>query len=196
VPDRSSDAPPLAKRARLDPPANDRPIKSGHDFRAEPLGLTPAGSPSPTAGNRSAQDGTNSASHESGIANALSPNKAEDPWANSIIDPQDLLASLGSSLAFGGSQPPSFLADVGMYRSLTPNDTPESSKDSRASEPNTDISEEVHLDLDLNWQTQDCDLFFDAVVLVNPEALDGEDLKGFVLDDMADDCSSFRFDPR
>jgi hypothetical protein len=83
-----------------------------------------------------------------------------------------------------------------MYRSLTPNDTPESSKDSRASEPNTDISEEVHLDLDLNWQTQDCDLFFDAVVLVNPEALDGEDLKGFVLDDMADDCSSFRFDPR
>jgi hypothetical protein len=88
------------------------------------------------------------------------------------------------------------LANVGTYRYLTPNDTPESSKDSGASEPNTDISEEVHLDLDLNWQMHDCDLVFDAVVLENFEALDGEDLKGFVLDDIADDCSSFRFGPR
>ena len=47
------------------------------------------------------------------------------------------------------------------YRSLTPNDTPESSKDSGASEPNSDIAENSGLDMDIKWRAFDSDLLMD-----------------------------------
>ncbi len=81
----------------------------------------------------------------------------EDPWANSTIDPQSLFASFGPLEPMTGA----LLSDLTAYRSMTPNDTPESSKDSGASEPNSDISEGAHIDIDLSWQALDGDLLVD-----------------------------------
>lgn len=84
---------------------------------------------------------------------------AEDPWAVSTIDPQTLFSGLGSSLeAVTGT----LLPDFSTYRSLTPNDTPESIKDSGASEPTSDIAEGMALDIDLQLgQPFDNDLLYD-----------------------------------
>lgn len=76
-----------------------------------------------------------------------------DPWTNSTIDPQTLLNNLGLEKGFN-----SMFADLSQYRSGTPNDTPESAKDSGASEPNSDVSEGVNLEIDFDWQTMDTDL--------------------------------------
>jgi hypothetical protein len=83
---------------------------------------------------------------------------AEDPWVNSTIDPQHLFAGLGRQL---DTVTGTFVTDFGTYRSLTPNDTPESSKDSGVSEGNSDIAEGAVLDIDLQVQTLDNDLLFD-----------------------------------
>lgn len=72
---------------------------------------------------------------------------AVDPWSNSTIDPQSLMSNLG--LENGGFR--NVIGDLNVYRSLTPNDTPESSKDSGSSEPNSDISEGVSLEIDFGW---------------------------------------------
>lgn len=77
---------------------------------------------------------------------------AAEPWMNSI-DPQTLLNNLGLDKGFNPT-----LTDLTQYRSGTPNDTPESAKDSGASEPNSDVSEGVSLEIDFNWQTMDTDL--------------------------------------
>lgn len=74
-----------------------------------------------------------------------------DPWANATIDPHDLLQSF-QPFETGAN---GAISDLNVYRSITPNDTPESSKDG-VSEPNSDISEGVGLDInvdvfDENW---------------------------------------------
>lgn len=74
---------------------------------------------------------------------------ATDPWANSTIDPQTLLQNLGFENGL-----PNIINEANMYRSFTPKDTPESSKDG-ASEPNSDISEGAALDIEMNWATLD-----------------------------------------
>ncbi|GKT88666.1 LOW QUALITY PROTEIN: C2H2 type zinc finger domain protein [Colletotrichum tofieldiae] len=90
-----------------------------------------------------------------------------DAWATTI-DPQSLFNNLGKfELGANG-----VISDMGVYRSLTPNDTPESSKDSGSSEPNSDISEGVHLDIDLNWQPVDVDLLLD-MNSINMDGLGG-----------------------
>ena len=77
---------------------------------------------------------------------------ALDPWADATIDPHDLFQSFqGFESGAGGA-----ISDINVYRSITPNDTPESSKDG-LSEPNSDISEGVGLDINLDifddtWQ--------------------------------------------
>jgi hypothetical protein len=91
----------------------------------------------------------------------------EDPWAGSTIDPQSLLASFAPLEPMAGG----LLSDLSMYRSMTPNDTPESSKDSGASEPNSDVSETAHIDIDINWQPFDADLLLD-MNNVNMEGFD------------------------
>jgi hypothetical protein len=78
-----------------------------------------------------------------------------DPWANSTIDPQTLLQHLGFENGL-----PNIINDANMYRSFTPKDTPESSKDG-ASEPNSDISEGAALDIDMNWGTLDNEALMD-----------------------------------
>lgn len=75
-----------------------------------------------------------------------------DPWANATIDPHDLFQNIqGFESGAGGA-----ISDMNIYRSITPNDTPESSKDG-VSEPNSDVSDGVALDISLdifdeNWQ--------------------------------------------
>lgn len=77
---------------------------------------------------------------------------ATDPWANATIDPNDLFQNFqGFESGAGGA-----ISDMNVYRSITPNDTPESSKDG-VSEPNSDISDGVGLDISLDifdekWQ--------------------------------------------
>lgn len=76
-----------------------------------------------------------------------------DPWAMSTMDTHALLSNLGFENGL-----PTVMNEFRLYRSLTPNDTPESSKDSGASEPNSDISEGAALEIDMNWQSIDTDL--------------------------------------
>lgn len=122
----------------------------------------------------------------------------EDPWANSTIDPQSLFAGFAPLESMNGN----IFSDISAYRSVTPNDTPESSKDSGASEPNSDIAEGAHLDIDLNWQPIDTDLLLDMnnVNMEGYESLDhdmlGSDPMQFSsLDDMTTDFSKpFQFD--
>ncbi|KAK8123271.1 hypothetical protein PG999_003189 [Apiospora kogelbergensis] len=83
------------------------------------------------------------------------------------IDPQELF-QFGFESGGGGA-----IMDMGVYRSITPNDTPESSKDSASSEPNSDVSEGVALDVRLDlgldtWQPFEGDSF------VNMGAMDME----------------------
>ncbi|KAI3337382.1 hypothetical protein HD806DRAFT_37456 [Xylariaceae sp. AK1471] len=62
------------------------------------------------------------------------------------IDPQELLfAVTGLEMGGGGA-----ISDMNVYRAITPNDTPESSKDSASSEPNSDVSEGVALNVTLD----------------------------------------------
>ncbi|KJK77384.1 hypothetical protein H634G_07123 [Metarhizium anisopliae BRIP 53293] len=89
-------------------------------------------------------------------------------WAGCTIDPQALLSNLGFENGL-----PTIISDANLYRSLTPKDTPESSKDSGSSEPNSDISEGAALEIDMTWQTFDTDLLLD----LNNASLEG-DLSG------------------
>ncbi|KAK3898102.1 hypothetical protein C8A05DRAFT_38325 [Staphylotrichum tortipilum] len=76
-----------------------------------------------------------------------------------MVDPQDLFQGYGRSLE---SVTGSFVPELGMNRSVTPNDTPESSKDSGMSEPNSDITEGTSLDIDLEWPSIDNDLLWNT----------------------------------
>ena len=119
----------------------------------------------------------------------------EDPWANSTIDPQSLFSGFGMDSTSSHT-----LLDINLYRSSTPNDTPESSKDSGASEPNSDISEGMNLDIDLNWQSTDADVLLDLnnISMEGYDSLDGDligDAFQFSLDDANPDFSKpFQFD--
>jgi hypothetical protein len=62
------------------------------------------------------------------------------------IDPQELLFAVNGVEVGGGGA----ISDMNVYRSITPNDTPESSKDSALSEPNSDVSEGVALNVTLD----------------------------------------------
>jgi hypothetical protein len=84
-----------------------------------------------------------------------------DPWANATIDPHDLLQSFQTFETGAGGA----ISDINVYRSITPNDTPESSKDG-VSEPNSDISEGVNLDINV-------DIFDDSWMPFGPSETDG-----------------------
>ena len=78
--------------------------------------------------------------------------KETDPWAENTIDPLAIFQNIAPESGALGA-----ISDMSVYRSITPNDTPESSKDG-ISEPNSDVSEGVALDINLdifgddNWQ--------------------------------------------
>jgi hypothetical protein len=72
----------------------------------------------------------------------------EDLWANATIDPHDLFQAFQPFESGAGGA----ISDMNVYRSITPNDTPESSKDG-VSEPNSDISDGVGLDISLDMNS-------------------------------------------
>lgn len=76
------------------------------------------------------------------------------------IDPQNLLAPLVPDM---GIMIPGVINDLSLYRSTTPpEDTPESSKDSGVSDPNSDIPETGALDIEMSFQPFD-DTMFDTL---------------------------------
>lgn len=83
----------------------------------------------------------------------LVPQGLDQAWSMATIDPQDLFQSMGILESGGGGA----ISDMAVYRSITPNDTPESStsKESATSEPNSDVSEGVALNvtLDMGFDT-------------------------------------------
>jgi hypothetical protein len=104
---------------------------------------------------------------------------AMDSWANATIDPHDLLQSFQPFETGAGGA----ISDLNVYRSITPNDTPESSKDG-VSEPNSDISEGVGLDINV-------DIFDDNWMPFGPGETDGLfDLNSFNVNS-ADDFTMF-----
>ncbi|CEJ81995.1 hypothetical protein VHEMI02089 [[Torrubiella] hemipterigena] len=115
-------------------------------------GQTPGafvGTPMGTGMKRSAS--TASKTTTTGKAVALPPRAASaDPWAGSVIDRQVLLCNLGYEKGL-----PSLLNDINLYLSNSPNDTPESSK---SSEPTSELSDGVPVELDMNWQNFDTDM--------------------------------------
>lgn len=74
------------------------------------------------------------------------PEVTSDAWANATIDPNELVRTFQQFEGGAGGA----ISDVNIYRSITPNDTPESSKDG-LSEPTSDISEGVTLDIGLEF---------------------------------------------
>lgn len=84
----------------------------------------------------------------------------EDPWANTTIDPNDLFQAFQTFESGAGGA----ISDMSVYSSITPNDTPESSKDG-VSEPNSDISDGVNLDISI-------DLFDDKWMPFGPSETD------------------------
>jgi hypothetical protein len=110
-----------------------------------------------TSGTGPAANKIAKATKPDGIKNARSSEAAappsvavEDLWANSSVNPQDLLHNFqGLETGAGGA-----ISDMSVYRSITPNDTPESSKDG-ASEPTSDITE--GLDLAINLEIFDAE---------------------------------------
>lgn len=80
------------------------------------------------------------------------PPVADNNMANGTIDPQSLFAQAFSFDPIAGG----VISNTSLYRSTTPNeDTPESSKDSGASEPSSDIPEAGSLDIDIDLLAPD-----------------------------------------
>ncbi|KAH6720050.1 hypothetical protein BKA61DRAFT_228493 [Leptodontidium sp. MPI-SDFR-AT-0119] len=108
---------------------------------------------------------------------------APNPWATATIDPHDLYQSFQPFETGAGGA----ISDINVYRSITPNDTPESSKDG-ISEPNSDISDGVGLEISL-------DIFDDKGMLFGPGDTDGLfDMSGFNVNG-EDDLAMFDADP-
>lgn len=73
-----------------------------------------------------------------------------DLWGNVAINPLDLMHNFqGFETGAAGA-----ISDMNVYRSITPNDTPESSK-SNNSDPNSDISEGVNLNINIQGLIDD-----------------------------------------
>ncbi|KAK6193064.1 hypothetical protein LQW54_012849, partial [Pestalotiopsis sp. IQ-011] len=73
------------------------------------------------------------------------------------VDPQSLSQALGGFESGGGA-----ISNMAVYRALSPRDTPESSKDGASSEPTSDVSEGIALNVTLDlgfdtWQPFDGD---------------------------------------
>ncbi|KAJ4391346.1 hypothetical protein N0V93_004963 [Gnomoniopsis smithogilvyi] len=100
------------------------------------------------------------------VAEPQQPAMTEDfSMLNGTIDPQSLFAPAFSFDAMAGG----VISNTNLYRSATPTeDTPESSKDSGTSEPNSDIPEAGSLDIDINFMPIEDGLFMDSLNLEYP----------------------------
>ncbi|KAK3391689.1 hypothetical protein B0T20DRAFT_488541, partial [Sordaria brevicollis] len=98
----------------------------------------------------------------------------EDAWAMTGVNPQHL------SNLFAPFDP-AYTSEFGMSLSETPNDTPESSK---TSEPSSDISDGVGLEINMDWAAMDPDLMEN----LNNVNLDGYEPPAFDRDMMVNDA--------
>ena len=77
----------------------------------------------------------------------------QDGWAASSVNPQELM-QVFKPFETGAN---GAISNIETYRSITPNDTPESTASGKGSEPNSDITENMALDIamqfsdDANW---------------------------------------------
>jgi hypothetical protein len=119
------------------------PVKFVQETLADCLGLEPDGT---------LKAGTATNDKKDGDAGA-----PVDAWANTTVNPSAVFNNMGFYAGISG-----ICTDPNVYRALTsPKDTPESSKDSGSSEPNSDISEGAALDIEMNWHTIDPDFLTD-----------------------------------
>ncbi|KFA69979.1 hypothetical protein S40285_02034 [Stachybotrys chlorohalonatus IBT 40285] len=119
---------------------------------------------------------------QNGFALATAP---VDAWAGCTIDPQALTNNLG----YDPITVPGLASTTQTWRALTPKDTPDSVKDSGSSEPNSDISENMALDIDLAWQHIGPDLLYDF----SNASIEGDDFGGL---DSTFDAESLLDPPR
>ncbi|KAI0537340.1 hypothetical protein GGR58DRAFT_351787 [Xylaria digitata] len=103
------------------------------------------------------------------------------------IDPQELLSGV-TGLEMGGD---GAILDMNVYRAITPNDTPES-RDSASSEPNSDVSEGVALNVTLDmgigtWEPFALGHDGPSLDLGNPDNLSGLPYPGFSWDEVTPD---------
>lgn len=118
----------------------------------------PTGKPKP-AQSSPAQPSAGTPGMHTGNKPVQEPQAIDEPWAAAGIDPNLLMNTF---------EPLSSNND--MWRSISPNDTPESSKDG-ISEPNSDISERVDLTINLDMFDNGWDAFPGGDVQYNLSAL-------------------------
>lgn len=105
------------------------------------------------------------------VKTAASTSGSPDPWASSSLDAQELVNKLGFPNGIS-----SVALDPAVLRSLTPKDTPESSKDGGPSEPNTEAAGDAASGdpgLGDSWYTLD-DMDMDMVFDIDQAAAGGE----------------------
>lgn len=151
-----------------------------------------AGTPGRTSTPRLGDAKTPAGKEEAGAPGTV----ADDLWLGSTVDPQDLFAPVSSALEQVSGN---IMSEFAQYVSLTPDDTPESSKDSGASEPTSDIPDHSALDHDLNMQLDDSDFLWNmdeltgGAAMVPHEGLDTDLLRTdpdrYILDEMTTDFS-------
>lgn len=113
----------------------------------------------------------------------------DQPWSAATIDPQELFSSMGLLESGGGGA----ISDMSVYRSITPNDTPDSSasKESTVSEPNSDVSEGVSLNVTLDmgfdtWTPFGGDQYLNIDATDVDAMMHMDDQRGFANDEFAD----------
>lgn len=142
-------------------------------FAATPMSRGPSmnrsvsGSKAPGSrlGGKVKDEGVKASNGKTGNDNGIRSGPTPDPFAN-CINPQTLFSGIPGFESVGGG----VFTDPNVYLALTPNDTPESSKDSGSSEPNTDVPEFGTVDLDMQWQPLD-DGFMMDVTNINMDSL-------------------------
>ncbi|KAI1117091.1 hypothetical protein F5Y14DRAFT_17262 [Nemania sp. NC0429] len=119
---------------------------------------------------------------------AMMTHATRDEVMGNTIDPQELLSGVTGLETGGGGA----ILDMNVYRAITPNDTPESSKDSASSEPNSDVSEGVTLNVNIDMGFDTWDPFGFGYTTANMElgnmdSLGGLPYPGFSWDEINPD---------
>ncbi|KAI1504244.1 hypothetical protein F5X99DRAFT_55051 [Biscogniauxia marginata] len=96
------------------------------------------------------------------------PTGVDNVFTMATVDPQDLFQNF-PVLDTGGN---GAISDMNAYRSITPNDTPESIKDSASSEPNSDVSEGVALNVTLDMGFDSWRPFEGNQFMMGPDSMD------------------------
>lgn len=130
-----------------------------------------------------------SAPSNNGIDNTPGDQQTMDQsWAGVTIDPQELFSTLGLLESGGGGA----ISNMGVYRSISPNDTPDSStsKESSTSDPSSDVSEGVTLNVTLEMGFDTWTPFGDQYMSMDATDVDAmmsmNDQPGYGLSEFAD----------